>query len=65
MFEDVNETDHNLNTAENDDSDDAEQKSVDDQDDTVEGVETNGLVSANNDPTTEDTFLVFFQNFQR
>jgi len=65
MFEDVNETDHNFNTAENDDSDDAEQKSVDDQDDTVEGVETNGLVSANNDPTTEDTFLVFFQNFQR
>ena len=28
--------------------------------DTVEGVETNGYVLANNKPTTADTFLVFF-----
>ncbi len=42
-FEVVDETDGDFDTADNDDGDDAEEKSVDDRDDTVEGVETNGL----------------------
>jgi hypothetical protein len=49
-----------FDTADNDDGDDAEEKSVDDRDDTVEGVETNGDVSGNNEPTAADTILVFF-----
>ena len=59
-FELVDETDGDFDTADNDDGDDAEEKSVDDRDDTVEGVETNGDVSGNNEPTAADTFLVFF-----
>ncbi len=60
MFEVVDKTEDNFDTADNDDGDDAKKKSVDDQDDTIEEVETNGHVSANNEPTTADTFLVFF-----
>jgi hypothetical protein len=56
MFEDVNEKDGDFDTADNDDGDDTEKKSVEDRDDTVDGVETNGLVSANNEPTAADTF---------
>jgi hypothetical protein len=59
-FEVVDETDGDFDTADNDDGDDAEKESVDDRDDTVEGVETNGVVSGNNEPTAADTFLVFF-----
>jgi hypothetical protein len=59
-FEVVDETDGNFDTADNDDGDDAEEMSVDDRDDTVEGVETNGDVSGNNEPTAADNFLVFF-----
>jgi hypothetical protein len=59
-FEVVNETDGDFDTADNDDGDDAEKESVDDRDDTVEGVETNGVVSGNNEPTAVDTFLFFF-----
>jgi len=59
-FEVVDETDGDFDTADNDDGDDAEEKSVDDRDDTVEGVETNGNVSGNNEPTAADNFLVFF-----
>ena len=60
MFEYVNETDGDFDTADNDDGDDAEKKSIEDRDDTVDGVETNGLVSANNEPTAADTFLFSF-----
>ena len=60
MFEDVNETDGDFDTADNDDGDDAEKKSVEDRDDIVNGVEINGLVSANNKPTAADTFLFSF-----
>ena len=60
MFEVVDETDDDFDTADNNDGDDAEKKSVNDRDDTVEGVENNEHVSANNEPTTSDTFLVFF-----
>ena len=59
-FEVVDETDGDFDTADNDDGDDAEEKSVDDRDDTVEGVVTNGDVSGNNEPTAADNFLVFF-----
>jgi hypothetical protein len=59
-FEVVDETDGDFDTADNDDGDDAEEQSVDDRDDTVEGVETNGNVSGNNEPTAADNFLVFF-----
>ncbi len=58
-FEVVDKTDGNFDTADNDDGDDAEEKSVDNRDDTVEGVETNGDVSGNNEPTAADNFLVF------
>ena len=59
-FEVVDETDGDFDTADNDDGDDAEEKSVDDRDDTVQGVETNGDVSGKNEPTAADNFLVFF-----
>ena len=59
-FEVVDETDGDFDTADNDDGDDAEEQSVDDRDDTVEGVVTNGDVSGNNEPTAADNFLVFF-----
>ena len=61
MFEAVDETDDDFDTADNDDDDGAEKKSVDDRDNTVEGVETNGHISATNVPTTADTFLVLFE----
>jgi len=59
-FEVVDETDGDFDTADNANGNDAEEKSVDDQDDTVEGVETNGDVLGNNEPTAADNFLVFF-----
>ncbi len=62
MFEVVNKTGNDFDTTDNDDGDDAKKKSVDDRDDSVEGVETNGPVSANNEPTATDTFLVFFRD---
>ena len=61
MFEAVDKTDDDFDTADNDDGDGAEKKSVDDRDNTVEGVETNGHISATNVPTTADTFLVLFE----
>ena len=42
MFEVVNDTDDNFDTADNDDGNDAKKKSVDNREDTVEGVENNG-----------------------
>ena len=59
-FEVVDETDSDFDTADNDDGDDAKEKSVGDRDDTVKGVETNGDVSGNNEPTAADIFLVLF-----
>ena len=58
-FELVDETDGDFDTTDNDNGDDAEKKAVDDRDDTVEGVQTNGDISCNNEPTAADTFLVF------
>jgi hypothetical protein len=42
MFEVVNNTEDNFDTADNDDGDDAKKRSINDQEDTVEGVENNG-----------------------
>ncbi len=60
MFEVVNDTDNGFDTADNDDGKEAKKRSVDDREDTVEGVENNGDDSATNEPTTADT--VFFSS---
>ncbi len=64
MFEVVNDTDNDFDTADNDDGDDAEKRSVDDREDTVEGVENNGDDSTTNEPTTADT-VFFLRSFRR
>jgi hypothetical protein len=61
MFEVVDNTDDNFNTADNDDGNDAPKRSVDDQEDTIEGVENNGDDSTTNEPTTADTVLFFLE----
>ncbi len=48
MFEVVNDTDDDFDTADNDDGDDAKKRSVDDREDTVKGVENNGDDSTTN-----------------
>ncbi len=60
MFEVVDDTDDNFDTADNDDGDDAKKRSVDNQEDTVKGVENNGDDSTTNEPMTTDT--VFFSS---
>ncbi len=60
MFEVVDNTDDDFDTADNDDGDDAKKRSVDDQEDTVEGVENNGDDLTTNEPTTADTVRFFF-----
>ncbi len=63
MFEAVNDTDNNFDIADNKDGDDAKKKSVNDREDTVEGVENNGDDSTTNEePTTADT-VHFFSEF--
>ncbi len=63
MFEVVNDTDDDFDTADNDNGNDAKKRSIDDQEDTVEGVENNGDDSTTNEPTTADTVLFFFGVF--
>jgi hypothetical protein len=63
MFEVVDDTDNDFDTADNNDGKDAKKRSVDDQEDTVEGVENNGDNSTTNEPTTADTVHFFFQNY--
>ncbi len=65
MFEVVDDTDNDYDTADNNDGDDAEKRSVDNQEDTVEGVENNGDDSTTNEPTTADTVRFFFRSFRR
>ncbi len=60
MFEVVNNTEDNFDTADNNDVDDAKKRSVNDQEDTVEGVENNGDNLTTNEPTTADTVRFFF-----
>jgi hypothetical protein len=61
MFEVVNDTDDDFDTADNDDGDDAKKRSVDDREDTVEGVENNRDDSTTNEPTTADTVRFFLE----
>ncbi len=60
MFEVVNDTDGDFDIADNEDGDDAKKKSVDDREDTGEGVENNGdNLTTNKEPATSDTVLFF------
>ncbi len=63
MFEVVDNTDNNFDTADNNDGDDPKKRSVYDQENTVEGVENNGDDSTTNEPTTADTVRFFFGVF--
>ena len=63
MFEAVDDTDNDFDTADNDDGNDAKKRSVDDREDIVEGVENNGDDSTTNEPTTADTVRFFFGVF--
>ncbi len=55
MFEVIGDTDDDFDTADNEDGNDAKKRSIDNQEDTVEGVENNGDDSTTNEPTTADT----------
>ncbi len=59
MFEVVDNTDDDFDTADKDDGIDAKKRSVDNQEDTVEGVENNRDDSTTNEPTTADTVRFF------
>ncbi len=59
MFEVVDDTDDDFDTADNDNGDNAKKRSVNNQEDTVEGVENNGDDSTANEPTTADTVRFF------
>ncbi len=63
MFEVVDNTDNEFDTADNDDGNDTKKRSVDDQEDTVEGVENKGDNSTTNEPTTLDTVCFFLGVF--
>ncbi len=64
MFEVVDDTDGDFDIADNEDGDNAKKNSVDDQEDTIEGVENNGDDSTTNEePTTADTARFFFGIF--
>jgi hypothetical protein len=62
MFEVVDNTDDDFDTADNDDGNDAKKRSIDDQEDTVKGVENNGDDLTTNEPMTADT-VFFFSEF--
>ena len=62
MFEVVNDTDNDFDTADNDNGNNTKKRSVDNQEDTVEGVENNGDDSTTNEPMTADT-VFFFSEF--
>ncbi len=64
MLEVINDTDDNFDIADNEDGNDTKKKSVDDREDTIEGVENNGDDSTTNEePTTADTVHFFFEVF--
>ncbi len=63
MFEVLDNTDNDFDTADKDNGDDAKKRSVDNQEDTVEGVENNGDDSTTNEPTTADTVRFYFRSF--
>ncbi len=59
MFKVVDVTDDDFNTADNNNGDDAKKRSVNNQEDTVEGVENNGDDLTTIEPTTADTVCFF------
>jgi hypothetical protein len=61
MFEVLDDTDNNFDTADNDDGDNAKKRSVDEQEDTVKGVENNEDDSTTNEPMTADTVFFFLE----
>ncbi len=61
MFEVVDDTEDNFDTADNDDGNDAKKRSIDDREDTVKGVENNRDDSTTNEPTTADTVRFFLE----
>ncbi len=64
MFKVVDDTVGNFDIADNEDGDDAKKKSVNDREDTIEGVENNENDSTTNEePTTADTAHFFFGIF--
>ncbi len=63
MFEVVDDTDDDFDTADNNDGNEAKKRSVDNREDTVEGVENNGDDSTTNEPMTADTVRFFFGVF--
>ena len=63
-FDVLDDKDGDFDIADNEDSNEAKKKSVDDQEDTVEGVENNGDdLTTNEEPTTADTVRFFFGDF--
>jgi hypothetical protein len=64
MFEIVDETDKDFDTADIKDGNDADKNSFDKQEDTVEGVEHNGGDSTSKEPTRGDTICFCFCGFQ-
>ncbi len=63
MFEVIDDTDNDFDIADNNDGNDAKKRSVDDREDTVEGVENNGDDSTTNEPMTAETVRFFFGVF--
>ncbi len=62
MFKVVDNTDDDFDIADNKDGNNAKKKSVNDQEDTVEGVENNGDDSTTNEePMTADTVFFFLE----
>jgi hypothetical protein len=59
MFDVVDDKDDVFDTADNDGGDDAEKRSADNQEDTVNAVEDNGDNSNTVEKTTLDIFLFF------
>ncbi len=62
MFDMVDDKDDVFNTADNNDGDDADKKSVNNQEDTVDAVEDNGNDSNTIEKTTSDIVRFFFES---
>ncbi len=63
MFEVVDDTDDDFDRADNNNGKDAKKRSINDQEDTIEGVENNGDDSTTNEPMTADIVCFYFGVF--
>jgi hypothetical protein len=63
MFKVIDDTDNGFDTADNNNGNNAKKRSVNNRDDTVEGVENNREDSTTNEPTTADIVRFFFGVF--